>query len=154
MLKDWSNLWQMKFNPKKCYTMRIHRKRHQITHTYTLGVKNCVKFPAMYTWEIKSMNDSAGSRTMKQWRQKQEETLGNARQRSRSYSLQLIQPHAVLESAVTGISQAEPCRSLGEGSERYPLYVWKLQMWSKYVSPTWGWALTSLHSKKKGAKPA
>lgn len=44
---------------------------------------------------------------------------------------------AVLESAVTGISQAEPCRSLGECPERYPLYVWKLQMWSQYVSPTY-----------------
>ena len=36
-LHEWSNRWQMKFNAKKCYTMRIHRGKHPITHNYTMG---------------------------------------------------------------------------------------------------------------------
>ncbi|XP_072042992.1 uncharacterized protein [Amphiura filiformis] len=36
-LDDWSHQWQMRFNAKKCYTMRIHRKKKPITHQYIMG---------------------------------------------------------------------------------------------------------------------
>jgi len=45
-LLEWADRWQMQFNAKKCYSMRIHRKRHPIIHDYTmrgddlLGVAN------------------------------------------------------------------------------------------------------------------
>ena len=35
-LAEWADHWQMKFNAKKCYTMRIHRRRNPITHNYTM----------------------------------------------------------------------------------------------------------------------
>jgi len=36
-LHEWSNRWQMKFNAKKCYTLRVHRKQNPIIHNYTMG---------------------------------------------------------------------------------------------------------------------
>ena len=36
-LNEWSNLWQMQFNAKKCYTLRVHRGRSPITHNYIMG---------------------------------------------------------------------------------------------------------------------
>lgn len=35
-LLEWADRWQMQFNAKKCYSMRIHRKRYPIMHTYTM----------------------------------------------------------------------------------------------------------------------
>jgi ribonuclease P/MRP protein subunit RPP40 len=35
-LDDWADKWQMGFNAKKCYTMRIHRKRQPIIHNYKM----------------------------------------------------------------------------------------------------------------------
>ena len=36
----------MKFNAKKCYTMRIHRSKHPISHTYTLGEEELCVVPS------------------------------------------------------------------------------------------------------------
>ena len=36
-ITEWSNQWQMLFNAKKCYTLRVHRKRSPITHNYIMG---------------------------------------------------------------------------------------------------------------------
>ena len=36
-ITEWSNQWQMQFNAKKCYTLRVHRKRSPITHNYIMG---------------------------------------------------------------------------------------------------------------------
>jgi hypothetical protein len=35
-LGSWTEKWQMLFNAKKCYTMRIHRKTRPIIHNYTM----------------------------------------------------------------------------------------------------------------------
>ena len=36
-LNDWSRTWQMSFNTKKCYSMRIQRKKNPITRNYKMG---------------------------------------------------------------------------------------------------------------------
>ena len=33
----WTSKWQMMFNAKKCYTMRLHRKKEPIIQNYTMG---------------------------------------------------------------------------------------------------------------------
>ena len=55
-LSKWTDMWQMKFNTKKCYTMRIHRKRNPIIHNYTMGpdVLNTVPSQTYSTLVLKS----------------------------------------------------------------------------------------------------
>ena len=36
-LGNWTGKWQMLFNARKCYTMRIHRKQQPIIHNYIMG---------------------------------------------------------------------------------------------------------------------
>eukprot|EP00057_Strongylocentrotus_purpuratus_P003633 XP_003727036.1 PREDICTED: RNA-directed DNA polymerase from mobile element jockey-like [Strongylocentrotus purpuratus] len=36
-LNKWTEDWQMNFNSKKCHTLRVHRKREPIIHSYKLG---------------------------------------------------------------------------------------------------------------------
>ena len=35
-LRGWCHCWQMKFNTKKSYTMRIHRRKHAVIHNSTM----------------------------------------------------------------------------------------------------------------------
>ena len=49
-LGNWTEKWQMLFNAKKCYTMRIHRKKQPIIHNYTMGdevLSACCLKPAL-----------------------------------------------------------------------------------------------------------
>ena len=34
----------MKFNAKKCYSMRIHKRKNPITHSYTMGEEDISTF--------------------------------------------------------------------------------------------------------------
>ena len=36
-LMDWGSTWGMKFNAKKCNTMRVSRSRKPLQHFYSLG---------------------------------------------------------------------------------------------------------------------
>ncbi len=36
-LQRWSEIWQMNFNPKKCYLLIMQRKRQPVTRDYTLS---------------------------------------------------------------------------------------------------------------------
>ena len=36
-LSEWTDVWQMQFNAKKCYTMHIHKKKNPIIHNYIMG---------------------------------------------------------------------------------------------------------------------
>ena len=44
-LNEWANLWQMKFNAKKCYTLRVHRGKTPILHNYIMGGEELSSVP-------------------------------------------------------------------------------------------------------------